>query len=263
MPSFRYGDTDVYYEMQGAGKPVLLVHGFGEDSSIWDLQVDALKNHCLIITLDLPGSGRTKPIAGSFSMEDYAELIHTLYNELGLNELILLGHSMGGYITLAYAEKYPQTLRAFGLIHSTAFADSEEKKQTRKKGIEFIRNNGAFSFLKTSTPNLFSAVSKSDHPEIIEDLIGKSRQFTDNALIQYYEAMILRPDRTTVLKSSERPVLFILGTEDTAAPMTDVLHQVHLPQTAYVQILENVGHMSMLEAPDLLNRHLQQFINEV
>jgi pimeloyl-ACP methyl ester carboxylesterase len=264
MPLFQYQNIDVHYSIIGEGKSVVLIHGFGEDSSIWDEQVQFLKSHCQLITLDLPGSGKTGIMKSeTASIDDYAEVVHALCIELNLQDLILLGHSMGGYITLAFAEKYAEKIKGFGLIHSTAFADTEEKKQTRKKGIEFIQKNGAYSFLRTSTPNLFSATSKQRSPEIIDSLIEKGNEFTQQSLVQYYEAMIQRPDRTAVLSGSEKPVLFILGTEDPAAPITDMLKQVHLPQTAYIHILENVGHMSMLEAPELLNQYVLQFINEV
>ena len=108
---------------------------------------------------------------------------------------------MGGYITLAFAEKYPGLLSSFGLFHSSAFADSEEKIATRRKGIEFIRKNGTRAFVKTSVPNLFCEETKKEKPELINQLLDIANTIPPEALIQYYEAMIERPDRTSVLKS--------------------------------------------------------------
>lgn len=263
MSFFLHDNIKINYSVEGDGKAVVLVHGFGEDSTIWNEQVHFLRSFCKVITFDLPGSGRSPLSKDGLTIENFAEIIVTLCKELKEENIILFGHSMGGYISLAFAEKHPAMLSAWGLIHSTAFADSEEKKQTRRKGIEFIRKNGAYSFLKTSTPNLFSERSKQTMPETVNALIEKGKQFTAEALTGYYEAMIERPDRTAVLASSEQPVLFILGTEDAAAPLNDVLQQVHLPGITEIHITENVAHMSMLEAPETLNAHLMKFINEI
>jgi pimeloyl-ACP methyl ester carboxylesterase len=167
---------------------------------------------------------------------------------------------MGGYITLAFAEKNPHLLTSFGLIHSTAFADNEEKKETRRKAINFIHQHGAYAFLKTSIPNLFGEKIKQENPEVIEQLTEKSRNFSEAALVQYYNAMIRRPDRTEVMRKSEKPILFIIGSEDKAAPLSDLLHQIHLPSFAHIHIMEGIGHMSMLEDAPTLNRHLLDFI---
>jgi pimeloyl-ACP methyl ester carboxylesterase len=177
-------------------------------------------------------------------------------------EVSILGHSMGGYIILAFAEKFPQYLNAFGLFHSTAYADSEEKKNTRKKGIEFIKQYGAFEFLKTVVPNLFSPDSKEKMPGKISDFINSLHNFSPTALVSYYEAMMQRPDRTDVLKKSKIPVLFIMGKYDTAIPLEDGLEQCHLPEKSYIHILHKSGHMGMMEEAEESNRFLEEFLME-
>ncbi|MCW3107681.1 MAG: alpha/beta hydrolase, partial [Segetibacter sp.] len=177
-----------------------------------------------------------------------------------IDNCILLGHSMGGYITLAFAESFPAKLTAFGFVHSTAFADSEDKKNTRKKGVKFLQEYGVYPFLKNSTPNLFSDSFKKEHPERVAELIEQGKNFTKEGLIQYYTAMMNRPDRTTVLEKSNVPVLFIIGSEDVAVPPEDLLKQVHLPKVSYIHIIKDVGHMSMWEKPAELNNHLLEFI---
>ena len=109
---------------------------------------------------------------------------------------------MGGYVTLALVETYWNHVNAFGLFHSTAFADSEEKKETRKKGIDFIKKNGGFEFLKTATPNLFSPDTKSQTPNQVNEFVASLANFSADALIAYYESMMNRPDRTDVLKKN-------------------------------------------------------------
>lgn len=129
--SLLFRETPVHYTIDGAGKPVILLHGFGEDSAIWQSQIEALQNNYQLIVPDLPGSGQSEFIAGA-DIETYAEIIKAIIDKektiSGAEKVLLIGHSMGGYITLAFAEKYPQYLTAFGLFHSSAFADTDEKK---------------------------------------------------------------------------------------------------------------------------------------
>jgi pimeloyl-ACP methyl ester carboxylesterase len=126
-----------------------------------------------------------------------------------------------------------------------------------------IEQYGGYPFVKNTTPNLFSTRFKAEHPDKINLLTEQGKEFTKQALQQYYTAMMNRPDRTNVLRNSKVPVLFIIGTEDVAAPMQDVLQQVHLPAVAFVHILKDTGHMSMWEAPAELNRYLLAFADEV
>ena len=256
-----YDGKKINYHVYGNGKPVFLVHGFGEDGTIWNNQVDYLKTKFKLIVPDLPGSGNSAMI-GDMSMEGMAEVIHSIIHEEDLDKATILGHSMGGYITLALAEKYWNHVDAFGLIHSTAFADSEEKKVVRSKGIEFILKNGAFEFLKTATPNLFSEEFKDKQPGFVGEYISSLDNFSPVALVKYYDAMIQRPDRTAILKSTTVPVLFIMGKYDNAIPVNDGLKQCHLPGKVYFHILKHSGHMGMLEESAATNCILEKFLQE-
>jgi len=254
-------DSKVVYHIYGKGKPVLLVHGFGEAGDVWENQIEFLKNDYSLIVPDLPGSGASA-IVNDMTMEGLAEVLKKILDAESIDTCVMIGHSMGGYITLAFAEKHSSSLSAFGLFHSTAFPDSEEKKNTRRKGIEFIKEHGAFQFLENTTPNLFAPATKQERPELIDGQIAKLDKFTNAALIDYYEGMIQRPDRTQVLRSSTKPVLFVAGKFDTAIPIEDVLKQCHLPSLSYIHTLENSGHMGMLEEPGESNLILKNFLEE-
>ena len=259
--SFLFNQTTISYTVTGSGTPVLLLHGFGEDSRIWKTQIEYLQECCQLLVPDLPGSGKSGILQlNEPSITDYAACINALLQKENINKCILLGHSMGGYIALAFAEKYPQHLIAFGLVHSTAFADSEEKKAIRKRGIEMMQEYGVYPFLKNTIPNLFTEKYKKDNPEPVAELINEGKNFTTEALCQYYTAMMNRPDLTDVLKTAKVPVLFVLGTEDVAAPLDDVLQQVYLPVVSEVHILKETGHMGMMEEPKKLNKYLSDFI---
>jgi pimeloyl-ACP methyl ester carboxylesterase len=274
--------SKIIYHVYGKGKQVVLVHGFGETGDVWKNQVSFLEKEFELIIPDLPGSGQSD-LVNDMSIEGMAEVIKIILDTerdpdkitkflpsesskvlpSGGGRAVLIGHSMGGYITLAFAEKYPDYLSAFGLFHSTAFADSEEKIETRKKGIEFVKKHGAFEFLKNATPNLFSPSSREEKPELIGGFIDGLRNFSSEAVVLYYEAMIQRPERTQLLKTTHLPVLFILGKYDNAIPLNDTLKLAHMPEKAYIHILYYSGHMGMLEEDDNSNHILKKFLSEI
>jgi len=297
-----YQNKKIFIRVYGSGRPVLLIHGFGEDGNIWNEIIDHLKDRYQLIVPDLPGSGKSEMVE-DMSMEGLADVMMAVATagsgttsdeksepgsatrnrisepeeskvplaglsteanaKAGGFRGALIGHSMGGYIALAFAEKFPQAFSALGLFHSTAFADSEEKKATRRKGIAFIRENGAHEFLKTVIPNLFSPGFKEENPAIIQKFIADQHNFTPEALVSCYEAMIVRPDRTAVLQKAVEPVLFIMGKYDNAVPMDDVLKQVHLPEKSYIHILQNSGHMGMMEEKENSQEILSTFLNSI
>jgi len=175
----------------------------------------------------------------------------------------MIGHSMGGYITLAFADKYPNRLRSFGLFHSTAYPDSEEKKTARRRGIEFIQQNGPVKFLEQSIPNLFCEEFRKKDPKTVQKILARYTNFTSQSLVNYYEAMMLRPDRTHVLKSFPGPVLFILGKYDTAVPLEQGLQQCYMPGLSYIHVLEHSAHMGMWEEPSFSNPFIEDFLVRV
>jgi pimeloyl-ACP methyl ester carboxylesterase len=264
-----YQSSTIHYREEGEGFPVLLLHGLAEDNALWDAQVASLRKDYRLIIPDLPGSGLSPlpgntsslPGNGSPSIDDLADAIKALCDKAGVGQCILIGHSMGGYVTLAFAQKYPDRLRGIGLFHSTAYADSEEKKAVRRKTIDFIRKNGSAAFIRQFTPSLLSDNTREKHPEILQGWIDRYSGFQPEALIYYHEAMISRPDRVSVLRDFAGPVLFIIGAHDNAVPMEHALQQCHVPSLSQVYILENTGHMGMLEEPSRSNRILQTFIN--
>lgn len=261
--------SEIFYRIMGNGKMVMLLHGFSEDGEIWNYQADLLKDHFTVIVPDLPGSGRSQFI-DSADIDFYAEVIKSIIDTEQQNvpltaprEISLIGHSMGGYITLAFAEKYPQYLNCFGMFHSSAYADNNEKKETRQKAINFINDKGSYPFLKTSIPGLFTKDFAEACPEKIDALIEKGKAFTPEALIQYYEAMVARPDRTAVLKLFSKPILFIIGEFDNAIPLQISLQQCYVPEQSHVHILSSSAHMGMWEEKEKSGQLLMKFLQHL
>jgi pimeloyl-ACP methyl ester carboxylesterase len=257
-----YQSSKIFYRIIGKGNPMILLHGFGEDGDIWVNQMEALKNYYTLIIPDLPGSGRSELVA-DMSIEGMGEVIkEIIIKEMTAptDQVCVIGHSMGGYITLALAEKYPQLLNAIGLVHSSAYADDDAKKAGRLKSIEFIKANGSDEFLKTAIPGLFGEIWSPSHKEQINALVQKGKDFSAEALIKYYQAMIARPDRTAVFNNFSNPILFIIGEHDKAVPFEQSMKQTPLLNLAYIHILRKTAHMGMWEEAEKLNAALLNFL---
>jgi pimeloyl-ACP methyl ester carboxylesterase len=259
------GNKTGYYD-EGKGPVVVLLHGFGEDATVWNEQVKVLKQQYRVITPQFPGTAQSELTPG-LSMETMAQAVQELLTSPAVGvfpeqKIVLIGHSMGGYVTLAFAEKYPELLSAWGLFHSTAVADSAEKKQVREKGIAFIQKNGAAAFIESTVGNLFSTKTKKERPQLIKDFLHSMNNFSDASLVSYYRAMINRPDRTTVLKNAAVPVLLVLGKDDNAIPYDEALKLAYMANKTYFYTLQQSGHMGMLEEQEKTNEILLEFIRQ-
>lgn len=260
--NIQYKNSSLSYRISGKGNSVVLLHGFAEDSRIWDEIAQQLLPGYQLIIPDIPGSGQSALLdEEKISIADYADAVTAILEKENISQCTMIGHSMGGYITLAFAKKYPEKIQALGLFHSSAYADDEAKKDTRKKAIRVIEEKGAMTFLKTSIPGLFASEEKSRAD--IDMLLERAKEFTPEALVQYYEAMIARPDTTDVLKNSLKPVLFVMGEHDKAVPFQHSLQQSYLPAIAHINILRNSAHMGMLEEKEKSFTILADFLQAV
>jgi hypothetical protein len=262
MPSkyVIYRGIDVHYEISGSGLTVLLLHGFAETQQIWKQQKQILEKKFMVITPDIPGSGKSSAFTHSdITMDDYAHAIQKIKEVEKIDRLVIIGHSMGGYIALAYLALFPLDLMGIGLFHSTAYADNTEKKTVRKKAIDFIDKNGGESFLETSLPGLFH--QPNGHPDFIRSILNEAKTIHKNTLIQYYQAMMDRPDRTELLMSADIPVLFVAGLHDQTTPCMHAVQQYILPYLAEIHILRATGHMGMLEESAATTQILSNFLD--
>lgn len=260
MQHIIVNNCQVSYKKKGKGKPVMLLHGFGEDHRVFNRLIDQLSDDFLVIAPDIPGSGMSEFMKQLNSLSDIAEVLNKIVETEGIEKFSLIGHSMGGYITLAYAEKYPDKLDKLGLFHSTALADTEEKKAGRLKSIQFIEQSGAERFLKEMIPDLFSKKTKEEKPELVKETFEIYRNFNPDALIQYYHLMIKRPERTKLLAEVNIPVLLILGEEDNLIPLEKGLELAKLAKLTYIEIYKKSGHMGMLEEPEKTQEVVRDFL---
>jgi pimeloyl-ACP methyl ester carboxylesterase len=263
--SFEFDKHPMGYVKTGGGPAVILLHGFGEDHHIFKKIVTILEKKYTVYTPDLLGTG-ISPIntfPSNFSIEYLADSTAALIQYEKIENCVVLGHSMGGYVTVAFAKKYPQYLKGFGLLHSTALPDTPLKIENRTRGISFIQKFGATTFLETTAPNLFGTYTQKNDPQLINEFIQSLPAFSNEALTYYYQAMMARPDLTPLLETTPLPVLFILGDQDTPVALEDTLPQTKMPNTAYLYVLENCGHMGMLEQPIHFNNAVLDFLDKV
>jgi len=251
------------YYKTGKGKPILLLHGFAEDSHIWEQQILSLEKEYCVIAPDLPGSGSSPMPQEEITMELLSDFVSEILIQEQIDQFILMGHSMGGYIALAFAEQHEDQLLAFSLVHSSAYEDNEEKKENRRKSIKLIANDGKEVFLSAMIPNLYSETSKNRLKNEMANHLTMAMGISSNALQAYYNAMILRPSRIHVLRNTKLPVQFVIGKEDKAIPFDQSLKQCYIPQISKVDILDEIGHSSMVESPDKLSSILNSFCKYV
>ncbi|MFT4733676.1 MAG: pimeloyl-ACP methyl ester carboxylesterase [Algoriphagus sp.] len=223
---------------------VVLLHGFGETPDIWDTFLPLLPGQYNFILLDY------SKIAFCQTIDQYAQWVHTEIEERNITRFVLIGHSMGGYISLAYAEKHSEYLAGLGLFHSTAYADSEEKKTSRDKTAAFIKKRGSAAFIDSFLPNMYNDDFVRKNGVYIRQQLEDNRKLPEEALIQATIAMKQRPDRTDILAALEIPVLFVVGKEDPFIPFDDAMNQLCLLREPFVLILNHVAHAGMKEAPN-------------
>lgn len=246
----------------GEGNAIVLLHGFGVDSSAWLEQINYLQKSYRVIVPDLPGIGVSE-LTSDLSMEGVATIVKEILEAEEIEQAVVIGHSLGGYIALAFAEKYPELLSGLGLFHSTAVADNDEKKASRQKGIEFTDKHGAESFLETSAPKMFAAITKTDNKELYERFMSHLPEMSKEAVIRYYEAMMQRPDRVEVLRKVKVPVLFIYGRQDEIIPLDKTIEQASIPSISSVKILKKSGHLGMIEEPEEANKAIEDFLSDI
>ncbi len=259
--------TILHYRVSGEGQPILLLHGFGEDGSIWNPMEERLRRHFRVYIPDIPGSGFSEllPLESGAApcIEDFARAVKAVVETEQLPPLPVIGHSMGGYIALALAEVFPGLITKLGLFHSTARADSPERKTMRTKALELIERKGAVWFLREVTPINYSTGWREKNPEKMQSIIENLSAFSDAAIIRYYRAIMNRPDRSDLLKKFPGPVLFIAGKEDQAVPLQQTLAECWLPRISQISILPETAHTGMWEEPERAATALLHFLQAV
>ena len=259
MKFLKYKDKKIAYQIDGKGFPVVLLHGFCEDSSMWDEFIEDLVGQYQIIRIDNPGFGKTD-VWERITVEEIASIVKYVLDELEIKKCILIGHSMGGYIALAFAEKYQHYLNGLGLFHSHPMADTAAKKLDRQKSIDFINRNGHAIYVKQLIPKFFAPNAAQVSSRLVDKLIVKASQYNVKGITAALETMKNRKEKTHVLKELDCPALFIIGGKDNLIPSKASIDQTHLPEIASIHILAEIGHMAMFEDRKTSVKIIKEFI---
>lgn len=243
----------------GNGVPVVLLHGFCENNTCFNRQVLLLKDHYKVIVPNLLGSVSTQQTS-NFSIDDMADAVALQLQQLGITKCVMIGHSMGGYVTLAYAKKYADILLAIGLLNSTATSDDDARKLKREQAKKVIEEKGAVFYAKNFIPNLFKHNTNSS---IINPLIQTAETFTNQGLISQVNAMKNRLDSLTFLTQTNLPVFFGVGKHDELIAEKDMIFQASTCKQSYVAYLTKSAHMAHIEQPEDVATHLIKFIERV
>jgi len=255
----EYRSQNVHFTDAGEGSVVVLLHGFTESLEIWNYFSAQLSENHRVICIDLPGHGRTANFAAAHSMELMAEVVHAVLAFCRVSSCVMVGHSMGGYVSLAFAEAFPEMLKGLALFHSQADADDDETRRNRDRTIELVRMNRA-GFINQFIPDLFASANRDRLHKEIEALKNQAGSISGKALVAALEGMKDRKAHSELLKKLDFPVLFIAGKQDTRIAFGKVLEQIALPRHAEALLLENVGHMGYLEARETTLEVLEGFV---
>lgn len=241
---FKFKEKSIFYETHGQGPVMVLVHGFLESSSMWKPFLEQLSKKHTIITMDLPGHGLSEVLAKSHTMELMAETIHSLLEHLNIETAIIVGHSMGGYISLAFAEKYPEKVEKLALVNSSPLADSEKRKEDRNRALNII-DQIPKAYISMAIGNLIAEESKAKFPDEIENLKNEAYTFPLEGIKAAIRGMRDRKDRTSILKNFPKEKFILLAELDPIMPISE---NVKLAQEVnFIVKIVAGGHMSSIE----------------
>jgi pimeloyl-ACP methyl ester carboxylesterase len=258
------GSAWIEYDDVGRGEAVVLLHAFPFSRAMWRPQLEDLQTAFRVIVPDLPGFGGSEGFRGIPSVEGMADAAAGLLDALPVSEPVVLGGlSMGGYAALAFARKYPQRLRGLVLADTRAEADSAEGKANRDKTIAFARSHSAGAVVEQMLPKLVCEATRAHELHVVEEIRRIGSAQTADAVIGALQAMRDRPDATAWLGQINVPTLVIVGSADALTPPAMAQILVAGIPGARLAVLNEAGHMSNLEQPELFNAALRAFLQKL
>lgn len=249
----------IHYKDQGTGRPLVFIHGFCDSLELWDEFIEPFTVDFRVITVDLPGFGKSELLPYPFSLDDVGDVLASWFTKLNLDQPIVVGHSLGGYVSLSILARHAEKLSGVVLFHSTAYPDSEERRSIRDKVIAFVKDHGVPPFIETFVPGLFA--DKSD--PAISRTRERALRTRPDTLCGYAAAMRDRPDRIALLKTTEKQVLILGGQRDALIPIQDLRKIAQMAPKTELSELAEVAHMGMFEAKNQAQNILSSYIRRV
>ena len=249
----------------GKGVPLVLLHGFPFDSTLWQAQLHGLDGGGIeVIAPDLPGFGRSTPLQGAEpTMEAYADALAEWAKSEGLTRIILVGHSMGGYVAFAFARRHAEMLSALVLVCTRPGPDSDAARESRYKLVEEVYARGPQAVVDAMLPKLFAPGIAEREPGIVSATHELMLRQSVEGIVAAIKAMAERPDSTPDLESINAPTLIVTGAEDAIIPAPEAAGMLSRISGARHVAIANAGHLPMLEQPDSFNISLIDFVKSV
>jgi pimeloyl-ACP methyl ester carboxylesterase len=254
----HYQNKNIAYKISGNGPALVLLHGFLESKAIWNDFTETLQNDFTVISVDLPGHGESELVEGTSGMKLMAATVKTVLEAEKITKAVFAGHSMGGYVALQFAVDNEEMVKGLVLFHSNAGADSEEAKENRRRTINIVTQNRG-GFIKQFIPDLFDQKHLEKYTVEIQKLQDIAALMTPDAIIAALSGMRDRPNQLQYLLLTDIPVLFIIGKQDSRMPYTQLMAQAVIPSHSEILLLEDVGHMGYIEAPNKTLQGLRHF----
>lgn len=258
--SLSFKNSTISFSDVGKGPAVVLLHGFLENSTMWKDVVPELTETNRVVTIDLLGHGQTDCLGYVHSMEIMAEAVHAVLKSLRLRKVIIVGHSMGGYVALALAEQHPKMIKGLCLMNSTSYADDEERKQLRARANKMVQNNFE-NMVRMSFTNLFGEASRTKFKSEMKLALAEALNTTVQGYIAGQEGMRIRPKRIHVLQKATYPKFIVIGKKDPVLDYDTSLKEAELIN-AKTAVFED-GHMSHIENKEALTNALKTFVKEI
>jgi pimeloyl-ACP methyl ester carboxylesterase len=259
----RYKEGKIHYYDQGKGDAILLIHGYLESAEIWNSLAAKLSEKFRIVSVDLPGHGFSDMCKRSNSMESMATMIRKLLDDLGIEKAFITGHSLGGYVALAFLELYPERLAGYCLFHSQPFADSREAIEKREREIKIVKAGKKDLMYPDNVNRMFADKNLSKFSEALSRSKEIASQISAKGIIGVLKAMIERPSRLSFMEKGLVPCLWILGSLDNYIPCEAIQKKINLPENAEVVILENSGHMGFVEEEERSAEVITGFVEKL
>lgn len=259
MKTLFHKNTKIAYSDWGKGTAVVLLHGYLENQQMWAAFVAELSKKYRVVTIDLLGHGQTGCLGYVHTMEDQADVVQAVLHELRIRKAILIGHSMGGYVALAFAELYPDFMKGMVLLNSTSKADSEERKKNRDRAIKAVKQNYE-TFVRMSIANLFSEDNRERLFNVIENVKLEALKTPLQGIVAALEGMKIRKDREVILHFAPYPILLVLGKKDGVLIYDENKDQAEGNKVQLVTFDD--GHMSHIENETELKAVLLDFLKK-
>ncbi len=259
----RCRDLGMNYEERGSGRPLLLIHGYPLNHTLWEPQLDALADQARVIAPDLRGHGQSEPMPGPYSMDLLADDCNALLDALGITQPVVMGGlSMGGYVTFAFYRKYAARVAGLILAATRAGVDSPEAKTNRLKAIELVRDptQGPSAIAQMMLPRLLAPQTYATRPELVKQVHRILLSVSPEGMIGDLMGMLERPDSTPTLAQIDRPTLIVHGADDPLiSPQESQAMHAGIKNSRLV-ILPGAGHLPNLEQPELFNEAVRDFL---